>query len=106
MPTRSWVRRTATAALVSVAVLVWAAPTIAGSQARAAAAAPTVVISPLPGTDDANPATQISFLGAPASHLRDIVVVGSRSGRHAGRLRYYSTHSGGSFLPDHPFEPG
>jgi len=83
------VRVTAAAALVSVAVLFWAVPTIAGSPVRTVTAAPRVVISPLPGTFDANPATQISFLGAPASHLRNIVVVGSRSGPHGGRLRYY-----------------
>jgi hypothetical protein len=68
--------------------------------------APGVVVSPLAGTPDANPATQISFLGVPASRLRDIVVTGSRSGPHAGRLAYYSTHTGGSFLPSHPFVAG
>jgi hypothetical protein len=81
---------------------------VAGASAAAAQGviAPPVVVSPLPGTPDANPATQISFLGAPASELRDIVVAGSRSGRHTGRLRYYSTHTGGSFFPSLPFEPG
>lgn len=70
------------------------------------APAPTVVLSPLGGTPDADPSSQISFLGAPASHLRDIVVTGSRSGTHSGHLRYYSTHTGGSFQPTHPFTPG
>jgi hypothetical protein len=68
--------------------------------------APIEVVSPLPGTPDANPGTQISFLGVPASDLCDIVVDGSRSGQHAGRLAFYSTHTGGSFLPLHPFEAG
>jgi hypothetical protein len=72
----------------------------------ASAAGPSVVVSPLPGTPDANPGTQISFLGAPASHLQNIVVTGSRSGTHAGRLLYYSTHSGGSFVPTTAFTPG
>ena len=79
------------------------------SVVRAAAPAPTPpaeVVSPLRGTPDANPDTQISFLGAPASRLRNIVVEGSHSGRHRGRLRYYSTHTGGSYLPTKPFEPG
>jgi Arylsulfotransferase (ASST) len=76
------------------------------SGARAAASAPAVVVSPLTGTPDADPGTQISFLGAPASRLRDIVVRGSKTGPHAGRLAYYSTHTGGSFLPDHPFAIG
>lgn len=78
----------------------------AKEDAAAEAQAPTEVISPLPGTPDADPATQISFLGAPASRIEDIVVTGSRSGRHEGRLEYYSTHTGGSFLPSHPFLPG
>ncbi len=85
-----------------------AAVMVAGAQlpSAAAAATPTVVVSPLPGTPDANPGTQISFLGVPASHLRDVVVTGSASGPHSGRLHYYSTHTGGSFLPARPFQPG
>ena len=82
---------------------------VAGAQLTAAAAAaraPVVVVSPLPGTPDANPGTQISFLGAPASHLQNIVVTGSASGSHAGRLLYYSTHTGASFVPTSQFEPG
>ncbi|MGH2850423.1 MAG: arylsulfotransferase family protein, partial [Solirubrobacteraceae bacterium] len=46
------------------------------------------------------------FLGAPESRLRDISVTGSRSGTHSGVLRSYSTHTGGSFLPARPFDPG
>jgi Arylsulfotransferase (ASST) len=64
------------------------------------------VISPLPGTRDAEPDTQISFLGAPASRLGEITVTGSRSGTHSGVLRSYSTHTGGSFVPARPFEVG
>jgi hypothetical protein len=75
--------------------------------ARAAAApAPAVTISPLPGTPDATPSTQISFLGAVASELHDISVVGSRSGPHAGRLDSYATAAGASFLPARGFEEG
>src|ERR1700730_1307079 len=48
---------------------------------------PPVTISPLEGTLDASPTTQISFLGLPAASLSRIVVVGSRSGRHAGTVR-------------------
>jgi hypothetical protein len=82
------------------------APPALARVAVASAPAPAEVISPLPGTPDANPQTQISFLGAPVSALRDIVVVGSASGRHHGRLLSYSTGTGGSFLPDRPFDPG
>jgi len=60
----------------------------------------------MPGTPDANPRTQISFLGVPIAALHDIVVTGSRSGRHAGTLKAYSTGTGASFLPSKPFEVG
>ena len=68
--------------------------------------APAVTISPLPGTPDATPSTQISFLGAPASDLHDITVVGSRSGAHPGRLVAYKTAAGASFLPSRGFDEG
>ena len=92
-------------AVAAVAVLS-ALGTHAALGATPAPAAPHVVVSPLTGTPDADPSSQISFLGAPASNLRTIVVTGSSSGTHAGRLVYYSTHTGGSFLPAHPFTPG
>ncbi|HZV26238.1 MAG TPA: arylsulfotransferase family protein, partial [Acidothermaceae bacterium] len=92
----------AVALLGAVAVALSAPP----AGASAAPNAPPEVISPLPGTPDANPATQISFLGAPASRLRNIVVRGSQSGAHPGSLIYYSTHTGGSFMPSRPFDPG
>jgi hypothetical protein len=73
------------------------------------AAANPVTVSPLPGTEDASPATQISFLGVgghPGVHVANVRVVGSRSGVHGGRLEAYSTGTGESFLPTHPFTPG
>ena len=72
----------------------------------AQASGATVTISPLPGTPTALPQTQISFLGASASSLSSISVVGSSSGRHGGRLRSYSSATGSSFLPGKPFTPG
>jgi hypothetical protein len=78
-----------------------------GDQAAlAAAAANAVTISPLPGTPDASPATQISFLGASGTSVSNVRVVGSRSGSHGGRLVPYSTGTGESFLPARPFVPG
>ena len=71
-----------------------------------AAAAAAVTISPLPGTPDASPTTQISFLGGGALTITGERVVGSRSGTHAGHLQAYSTGTGASFLPDGPFTPG
>jgi Arylsulfotransferase (ASST) len=66
----------------------------------------TVTISPLPGSRDAAPQTQISFLGAPAGQLRVLSVLGSRSGAHGGRLEAYSQGDGASFLPARPFAEG
>jgi Arylsulfotransferase (ASST) len=85
---------------------IWVAPAAAAPRAARAPSAPSVIVSPRSGTPDANPHTQISFLGAPASHLRHILVTGSKTGVHEGRLAFYSNHEGGSFLPARPFAPG
>ncbi|HTR88791.1 MAG TPA: arylsulfotransferase family protein [Solirubrobacteraceae bacterium] len=85
------------------------APTLAGAipaaDIRLAAANP-VAVSPQPGTEDASPGTQISFLGPPGTRVADVRVVGSSSGLHPGRLAAYSTGAGESFLPAHPFAAG
>jgi arylsulfotransferase ASST len=65
-----------------------------------------VDVSPEPGTDTANPRTQISFLGVGASRLAVVSVLGARSGVHAGRLEAYSQGDGASFVPAKPFAPG
>lgn len=65
-----------------------------------------VAVSPLAGTGDASPASQISFLGRRGTKVADVRVVGSRSGVHAGALRAYSTGTGDSFLPRRPFLAG
>jgi hypothetical protein len=75
----------------------------------AVAAANPVAVSPEPGTPDASPATQVSFLGVGGNtdvHVSNVRVVGSRSGAHTGVLRAYSTGTGESFLPAHPFVAG
>ena len=78
-----------------------------GDQAAiAAAAANPVTVSPLPGTPDASPDTQISFLGGAGTQVASVRVVGSRSGVHGGRLEAYSTGAGESFLPAKPFVSG
>jgi hypothetical protein len=66
----------------------------------------SIYVSPAPGTDTANPSTQISFLGLPALAIHDVVVSGQSTGRHAGRLLAYSQGDGASFLPDGPFAAG
>jgi len=77
----------------------------ATASARAAAANP-VAVSPEPGTPDASPSTQISFLGGSGTQVSSVSVKGSRSGSHSGVLRAYSTGTGESFIPSHPFSPG
>jgi hypothetical protein len=72
----------------------------------AAAAANPVTVSPLPGTPDASPTTQVSFLGGAGTTVANVSVVGSRSGTHPGRLQTYSTGTGESFIPDRPFVAG
>ena len=73
---------------------------------RSALLAGEVTVSPLPGSRDASVSTQISFLGVPAARLGAMLVKGSRSGVHAGRLSAYSQGDGASFLPAHPFTAG
>ena len=105
------------AAMVSAALLAAALCSCGGSAtsasialgdqaAVAAAAANPVTVSPLPGTPDASPETQISFLGGAGTQVASVRVVGSRSGVHGGRLEAYSTGAGESFLPAKPFVPG
>ena len=62
-----------------------------------------VYASPAPGTDTANPRTQISFLGAADGDIHGLSVVGSASGHHEGRLAAYSQGDGVSFVPAKPF---
>jgi Arylsulfotransferase (ASST) len=65
-----------------------------------------VTVSPLPGTPEASPETQVSLLGVSVSQVRSIYVAGSRSGRHGGTLRSYDSETGASFLPSKGFAPG
>jgi hypothetical protein len=83
------------------------APTcVPASLDNSALQAGAVTVSPLAGSRDASPQTQISFLGIPAGSLSVQSVVGSRTGAHRGVLRAYSQGDGASFLPSHPFAAG
>ena len=101
-------------ATVAVAVVVAAcgsssAPTVPKTihlANTAAAAVNPVTVSPLPGTGDASPSTQISFLGSAGTTVSDVHVTGSHSGGHDGKLEAYSTGTGESFMPDSPFTSG
>jgi hypothetical protein len=75
-------------------------------QSGVALAASSVAVSPLNGTPDASPYTQISFLGVPANEIADVTVTGSSTGRHSGTLKAYATQPGASFLPTHSFAQG
>jgi hypothetical protein len=74
--------------------------------ASAQLAGTPLLVTPEPGARDAMPETQLSFLGAPAAELSGLVVRGSASGLHAGRLEAYSQGDGASFVPDTPFTAG
>ncbi|HVC84249.1 MAG TPA: arylsulfotransferase family protein [Solirubrobacteraceae bacterium] len=78
----------------------------AALDASAQLPATPLLVTPAPGARDAMPATQLSFLGAPARQLSGLVVRGSASGLHAGRLEAYSQGDGASFLPSRPFTVG
>jgi hypothetical protein len=65
-----------------------------------------VTVSPVPGSRDASPQTQISLLGVPASAISHVRVLGSRTGVHSGHLASYSQGDGASFLPSKPFTEG
>jgi hypothetical protein len=112
--------RYAPAALVAV-LAVAALHAVAAAAHAAAPAAPAcvpavldasaqldeaVTVSPMPGSADSSPETQISFLGVGAGALGDVTVTGSSSGAHAGRLEAYSTGDGASFVPARPFAAG
>jgi len=101
--------RTATlAATPGGALRAWAVAIafLATMTLAAGPAAGAVALSPLSGTPDASPRTQISFLGVPAGEIADVSVVGSRSGRHGGRLEAYVSSPGASFVPARPFAQG
>ncbi len=91
---------TATAAAQSAPACVPASLDVSALQAGA------VTVSPLAGSRDASPQTQISFLGLPVKDLTVVRVAGSRSGPHGGRLEAYSQADGASFVPSRPFLPG
>jgi Arylsulfotransferase (ASST) len=64
------------------------------------------VLSPAAGSPAAMPGTEISFLGAAPGSLSQVLVVGSRSGPHRGRMRLFAAAPGASFRPARPFLPG
>jgi hypothetical protein len=66
------------------------------------ALASKVSVFPVPHTRVASQTTTLSFLGAKPENLRSVVVVGSETGPHRGRLRK-QTGDGVSWIPNKPF---
>jgi hypothetical protein len=60
-------------------------------------------VQPFPGTPDASPQTEIAFPALAPSQLRSIVVTGSRSGVHRGRLTALPHRRGSAFIPSRRF---
>ena len=79
-------------AVLATLLAVTALPAAASAQDQPISAYPS------PGTPSASPGTQISLRGAPANRLGSIRVTGSKSGRHAGRLRAHADRQGASFV--------
>jgi hypothetical protein len=69
-----------------------------------ALAAASIAVYPLPGNTSASPETQISFRGTTSPGA--VTVVGSKTGRHPGRLRQHSDGQGVSFIPRRRFAQG
>lgn len=78
----------------------------AGVDHSARLAGVPVDVSPAPGTDTADPDTQISFVGVPAGQIHDVSAVGQHSGSHPGHLESYSQGDGASFVANTAFSPG
>ncbi len=100
-PKRHAIRLPALAAALLVCGLIGAQASPAGTSSRAA-----VDVQPFPGTPDASPQTQIAFFDLHRSELESVVVAGSSSGRHAGRLVALVAGHGTAFIPERPFQNG
>jgi hypothetical protein len=86
-----------------IVVSIAAAVSMSGAAPRPSSPA---TVFPIPGGRVASPQTQIAFRGVSPRKLSHIVVRGSKSGLHRGRVEADSDHDGGSFLPTKPFLPG
>jgi hypothetical protein len=67
---------------------------------------PMVSAFPIPGGRVAAPQTQITLRGVTRGHVGRVIVTGSSTGRHTGRVVFDSDGHGASFLPAKPFAPG
>ncbi len=88
------------AVVVGIAAVVGLALGGCGSQE------PSVNTFPIPGGRVAAPQTQITFRGVKGGHIGRVIVTGSSTGRHTGRVVADSDRQGASFLPTKPFAAG
>jgi hypothetical protein len=100
-----WRRGVRPIAVAAVAVLAGVVA-VNALAARTSLATGPVSAFPAPGTPTVGSRAEVSLRGAPADQLGQILVVGSRSGKHAGELKPHSDGQGASFVPDEPFEGG
>ena len=87
---------------VGVASLI-AVPVLADVRNGRATPPPGLDVVPFPGTPDASPLTEIDFPALSASQLRSVIVTGSRSGAHRGRLSALPHGHGTAFTPSRRF---
>jgi hypothetical protein len=92
------IRRALFAVLGLLAIPV-AAPAVASALAP-------VTVSPIAGTPDASPQTQISILGVSPAQIRRVRLAGSVSGLVRGAVHAYSGRRGASFVPSRPLTQG
>jgi Arylsulfotransferase (ASST) len=105
---RAWLRPVAVGAILLVFVVAScsSAKHAATEQGVDGAKVSSVAVYPLAGTPDASRGSEISFRGIEPAKLTRVAVVGSKSGRHAGRLAPHSDGMGASFVPVKRFAPG
>lgn len=99
-------QRRAPRLLARARMLLLASALAAGVAAASPALASAVTLSPLPGTPDASPDTQISILGTPPSNIVSVAVTGTLSGAHEGHLAPYDAAQGASFVLNTPLAEG
>jgi hypothetical protein len=108
---RAWVRSVPGFVAVPFLLVVLAATACASAQRSERSdvegvGVASIAVYPLARTPDASPASEISFRGIDPAKLRRISVVGSKSGRHRGKLEAHSDGMGASFVPRKRFAAG
>lgn len=63
-------------------------------------------VIPFPGTPDASRFSSVIFSSLRPADIASVVVTGSASGLHTGRLTALPDHAGTAFVPDVSFTPG